>query len=82
MKAGDKLLCKKEKHVYKNFVIDKYYTITDIYDECAYFDYDWYSFSLDKTLDKTSFNYVWDYFYTPQEVRKMKLKKLNDVKSR
>ena len=25
---------------------------------------------------------IWYYFYTPQEVRKMKLKQLNDDKSR
>ena len=72
LNVGDKLLCKKEKHVYKNFVIDKYYTITDIYDECAYFDYDWYS------LNKHSYwSYIWYYFYTPQEMRKLKLKQLN-----
>ena len=26
-----------------------------------------------------SFVYIWDYFYTPQETRKMKLQKLNEI---
>ena len=31
------------------------------------------------TTDKNSIWYIWDYFYTPQEERKIKLEKLNET---
>ena len=67
LKVGDRLLCKKKRIInypdYKNFVID---------DECAYFDYDWYSLN-----PNDDYWYLWEYFYTPKELRKLKLKQLN-----
>ena len=79
-KVGDKLLCKKiVKHIHIKET--KYYTITKIsYDSVLIDDwwfnknYNFYSFG---SYIKKSY-YVWDYFYTPQELRKLKLKQLND----
>ena len=62
---SDKLLCKKIK---KNYNLkNKYYTIEIVYvNDC----YDWYSSNPESSW------YIWDYFYKPQEMRKMKLKQL------
>ena len=79
LKVGDKLLCKKTYE--HNRFEGKYYTIIGVKDDYVYFNednyhYDWYS------LDSNSPWYIWDYFYKSQKVRKMKLNKLNNVKSR
>ena len=77
IKVGDKLLCKKS-YKYNSHIKGKYYTITKIKDNVYVdLDYDdWFS------LYPNNIWYIWNFFYTPQEVRKLKLKKLNDVKSR
>ena len=49
------------KKSYNSHIKGKYYT-TLISDWCS--------------LDSKSYWYVWKYFYTPQELRKMKLKQL------
>ena len=85
LKAGDKLLCKKttnyesmDKKYNINKERNKYYTITGVKDNyIVYFGVDYYSLNLNN-----SNYYIWNYFYTPQEIRKMKLKQLNDVESR
>ena len=83
LKVGDRLLCKKEKCIIhdidQKFVIGKYYTIVGkskfyyvrILD-CFGFG-GWYSIVY---INKRS-KYIWDYFYTLREVRKLKLKQLN-----
>ena len=89
LKVGDKLLCKKSDSlrckrgksdkVYLGKVKDKYYIITDIVNNRIYFDDDYYYLN---SLSTNWFKYIWDYFYTPQELRKMKLEKLRHVKNR
>ena len=82
LRVGDKLLCKKnynriKKNDYRNgrspckIKKNEYYIITNI-DISFYFFVDnyWYS------LDPNSNWYLWEYFYTPQEIRKMKLERL------
>ena len=72
LRVGDELLC-----------------ITDIYIIIYFFDPNnqnnnrWYSLNKESSyplclfsLNKNSFYYLWDFFYTPQELRKMKLNKL------
>ena len=79
LKVGDKLLCKKkDRHCH----CGKYYYISKINDSGLYtivmstiknyivVEKDCYS------LKKESTYYILDYFYTPQEIRKMKLERL------
>ena len=74
MKVGDKLLCKKSYYDIKKH---KYYTITDIKKLNYFVDYYFYMFeSRWYCLDPNDIWYIWNYFYTPQELRKMKLKQL------
>ena len=87
LKVGDKLLCKKTYE--HNRFEGKYYTITGIDNECVYFVYFvdngcWpHSLSdVGYSLNSNGNWYIWNYFYTPQEMRKLKLKQLNDVESR
>ena len=68
LKVGDKLLCKKLVPLLKEKY--KYYIITNINSEMIHFLADYY---LNK--NKTVW-YLWKYFYTPQELRKMKLERL------
>ena len=75
LKVGDKLLCKKTMFDYRffkyyNMVEGKYYEISKIFDNIIYFSADSYS------LHKNSFYYIWNFFYKPQEMRKMKLERL------
>ena len=75
LKVGDKLLCKKDRLLsqYKlNKLKGEYYSITGIDVYFVYFDGigDWYN------LNSNSVCYIGNYFYTPQELRKMKLKQL------
>ena len=79
LKIGDKLLCKKnyiifrKEKLYFYEILNVEYEIINIICEKQSIYNSWY-FSLDPN-DKL-WDYIWDYFYTPQEVRKMKLKKL------
>ena len=78
LKVGDRLLCKKNTtnnnkyNKYELFLKNEYYIITIIDNVYVYVCHDWYK------LDQNSIWYLWDFFYTPQEVRKLKLKQLND----
>ena len=78
LKVGDRLSCKRDYINYNSIkgyfykCKGEYHTITDIVDNKIYFN-DYY---LDLKFD------FWNYYYTPQEMRKLKLKQLNDVKSR
>jgi hypothetical protein len=79
-KIGDKLLCKKNFGPYDNFTMDNYYEITDvlIYTEVVIINKK--IFSIDKNLNDFSssrFDYLWDYFKTKQEERKIKIQSLN-----
>ena len=70
LRVGDRLLCKKTT----NYDADnKYYIITRILGDIVYFNNDYYHYNYN---DKFGY-YIWDHFYTPQEVRKMKLERLN-----
>ena len=73
LKVGDKLLCKKTSY---NIKKGKYYSITNInvyvyINNIVHFD------GIEYSLDQ---NDIWKFFYTPQEVRKMKLKQLLNEK--
>ena len=81
LKVGDKLLCKNTKNIIKK---NKYYIIFNIDNTYSHQwlllqyknvsgRYDWYS-----SNPKNHSWYIWDYFYTTQEVRKLKLKQLNE----
>ena len=84
LKVGDKLLCKKttSRYNYKylnTIIIDtaslkeagRYYNIFNIINNTIFFDDGDYYYLYPKSLF-----YVWNYFYTPQELRKMKLERL------
>ena len=83
-KIGDKLYCKKnfgyniQQKSTPLFIKNKYYKIN--YDDIntgVDIGYIWDYFYINK---KTSGGfYIWDFFYTPNEVRKLKLKQLNNV---
>ena len=71
LKVGDELLCKKMiLDITINLKKNEYYTIIDIINNLVYVNYDWYN------SNPESFWYIWDYFYTTKEVRKMKLERL------
>ena len=83
LKVGDRLLCKKtDEEIKKNeyyFITlisytNNYYTIKiiDKTDNSVLIENYWFS-------NKCSFYYIWNYFYTPQEVRKMKLERLKSI---
>ena len=81
LKVGDKLLCKKSYKLVNNFYKckkerNKYYTITCIDVERIYFEEDFF-FNISQSIW-----YIWDYFYTPQELRKLKLERLKHVEGR
>ena len=65
-KIGDELLCKKNGFLY-NVKKGEYYIITDIDDNMTY---------INITFKYYKYN-IWNWFYSPQELRKMKLEKLN-----
>ena len=76
LKVGDKLLCKKSHYLVKK---NKYYEISHIFVNILhwiYFNDNYFN------LNPNSILYIWKYFYKPQEVRKLKLKQLNETKSR
>ena len=75
-----KLLCKKTPNIGTqtiNMIPGKYYLVINninlIEDDDGY---SWYF--TDKYIDDYLL-YIWDYFYTPQEERKIKLQKLNET---
>ena len=72
LKVGDKLLCKKTYNHFNcyNIVEGEYYEISYIINY-IYFDNN-YFFS----LDPNHYWYIWNWFYKPQEIRKLKLKQL------
>jgi len=90
MKVDDKLLCKRDnsnnsKHVRYNFIRNKYYKITRI-ETCS--DMSYVSLKNEKGYEKV-FNVATQFgpkierrknlnrfFYTPKEIRKLKLKRL------
>ena len=77
LKIGDKLLCKKTIYYRQEKDIDlienEFYTIAEI-NSYAIKNILWFSI---KHTTTSYLYYVWDYFYTPQEERKLKLKQLN-----
>ena len=84
LKVGDKLLCKKNfLDVFKN----NYYIISSI--SITIVSFKFYSqegklmysrgFSIKKSIHQT---YLWDCFYKPNELRKLKLKQIQNVESR
>lgn len=90
MKAGDKLLCKKdlfddlideffliEGHKYEISDIQKLQNVrvVSIIKKHGYFAANYFSIDIDfEELDEIY--YLWDYFYKPEEIRKMKLESL------
>ena len=82
MKVGDRLKCKRKSH---GLVLDKEYSIIGIVDNTTIqvkLDNDLKNNILTRTafFDITKMRqrdaYIWDYFFTPQEIRKFKLEKL------
>ena len=80
LKEGNKLLCKKN---YQNNNVDiftfgeKYIIIdTDIYDVYHFYLFDTKTQWLCNKQKNIGYPYLWDIFYTEQELRKIKLKKL------
>ena len=76
-----KLLCKNCLNTY-SIVPGKYYKI--YHDKIQYVYFDYYLFNDIKkrvwfTTNKNSNWYIWNYFYTHQEERKMKLEKLYET---
>ena len=81
-KVGDKVLCKKD---YKVFICGRYYTVTEKRNYKNY-AYDIYI----KTDDSKEILFneddtfwdprLFDYFYTKEEERKLKLKKIWNIK--
>ena len=86
LKAGDKLVCKRKIDTFQKFLIDQCYSIRSLnavkHDE-RYVSIYLNNFNIDEHMtgyivfnyDKFSNFYICDYFYTPQEIRKLKLKK-------
>ena len=82
MKSGDKLYCKKELYVANFgicFTLDKCYKVASV-DVCYLFiqDNDGDNLLFYFYKDKVSDRVCNDYFYTEQELRKLKLDRLNE----
>ena len=76
LKVGDKLLCKKDDSSLNSFVYKgEYYIVNEV-------NYWILINNLDYFTDINETYYIWNFFYTPQELRKLKLKQLNETKSR
>ena len=73
-----KLLCKKNPDKSIKITPGKYYHFKDMI-------VNWYSSLNDNSLtfylsdNPESELYIWNYFYTPQQIRKIKLEKLNEI---
>lgn len=90
MKVGDKLLCKKSEimnpwnsievpDIKSEITKDKYYTISKIGEKHIMILTDICHNAFSTSIySSVSPWYLYDYFYTPQEIRKIKLEKLND----
>ena len=80
LKVGDKLLCKKNSSE-DWFIAGKCYPIVKIETYPDYSSRIWVSYNNTNSdwfnSNKNDNWCIWDQFYTPQEVRKMKLKQLN-----
>jgi len=83
MKVGDKLMCKKDycTDIYnKKYYFDKgnFYEICYIVDKFSYKILCIETDDNDVTFScrKTDRLYVWNYFYKPEEIRKLKLESL------
>ena len=83
MKVGDKLVCKREYYHYQNiqlFYVGEYYIIRDIMDNeiSIYFKgIGWTTFFIDKNkYTRCDYFYLYDYFYTEKEIRKLKLESI------
>ena len=81
LKIGDKLLCKIS--MLDDFYEDKYYIVTNIKKD-TYSNCDNYLYNITNEITNQtcicSFNeeYLYNYFYSNSELRKYKLKKLNE----
>ena len=73
MKVGDKLLCKND---YFGMETGKYYNVI-FFNKKMNIKVGKCLFLLNKNEENEDYYYVWDYFCTPQEERKLKLKQLN-----
>ena len=82
MKVGDRLVCKTSFGMHRvikgDFVIISdiishkgFNTLIRVYNYTSTGSWAFY-------LERKSMNCVWNYFYTPQEIRKMKLKKIDE----
>jgi len=85
LKVGDKLLCKKNSVWLTRFYKDKYYTITHVMQQVrneSVYCIVWVTKNGDyfTTLENhTSTPFLWEDFYTPKELRKLKLDKISEV---
>ena len=83
LKAGDRLLCKKTDafNLKYKFIKDKYYIVNNSYINNALHEHAAHLiYGENNKLYLFTNHYLWNYFYTPQEVRKMKLKQLKKIK--
>ena len=83
MKVGGKLLCKTASVTYYMYIEKtKYYTITDITDNDVSVSVMVTNNTQYFSLEPNNIWYIWNYFYTTLEMRKMKLKQLKYKNSR
>ena len=83
MKPGDKLLCKKQlKITYRVFEVNKLYEIDSMeysagktYTVVCYEEGDFITFSV-KNYQNNAYFYLYDWFYTVEEVREIKIDEL------
>ncbi|MCK9446679.1 hypothetical protein M0Q50_07435 [bacterium] len=78
IKTGDKLLCKKSLIDYKERFVEfnEYIHINEYDNEVIHVrtkTRGFYLKTVKKSLKNDHLDYVWDYFYTQEEVRKLKL---------
>jgi hypothetical protein len=79
MKIGDKLLCKKSLMTL-HFNVGNEYKIVDIRPDEIIIEHPYpLSHVRFETQAKDTFSiYIWDYFYTPSEIRQLKLQQVQD----
>ena len=71
MKVGDTLICKKKLEYFIDiFTPNEFYSITDIRMNDRYIINNIIFYEYGKV------GYIWDYFYTKEELRKLKLESL------
>ena len=77
LRVGDKLLCKRDKdyYNYENKCKGIIYTSNCIDNNKIYFNETYFYVITDQR-----YFYIWRYFYKPNELRKLKLEKLNKIK--